>query len=76
MGSVRPPTGAEREKGALATVYPRGREGGVAVAKATPVHRQEGKLVPAVGAGEIGAGRRLSAWVGRGGTAEGVLIFP
>jgi hypothetical protein len=74
---VVPATPAEQEAGLLVTLLLKGRNGGVLVTKDTQVHRQMGKLVPVVAAGDIQAGQKASVWIdGRTGKAEGVLIFP
>lgn len=74
---VAPATEAEKQKGALVTVYLKDRKDGISVTKETPVHKQMGKLVPVVEIGEIKAGVKVSVWIDpKTGAAEGVLIFP
>ncbi len=74
---VVPATEAERKAGVVVTVFLKDRKDGVQVSKDTAVHRQMGKLVPVVEAGEIKAGLKVSVWIdSKTGAAEGVLIFP
>ena len=73
---VVPATDVEKT-GVVVTVFLKDRKDGVPVTKGTAVHRQMGKLVPVVEAGDITAGQRVSVWVdAKTGAAEGVLIFP
>jgi hypothetical protein len=74
---VVPATEVEKQKGVLVTVFLKDRKDGVPVTKETSVHKQMGKLVPIVEAGDIKEGQKASVWIdAKTGTAEGVLIFP
>jgi hypothetical protein len=68
---VVPATPAEKEAGLLATLFLKGRDGGVQVTKEAQVHRQMGKLAPVVSAGDIRVGQKVSVWVdGKTGKAK------
>jgi hypothetical protein len=74
---VVPATDAEKQKGVLVTVFLKDRKDGIPVTKDTPIHKQMGKLVPIVDAGEIKEEQKVSIWIdAKTGVAEGVLIFP
>lgn len=74
---VREATEAEQKAGVIATINLKGSDRPIEVTKQTDVHRQKGKLVPAVSANELKEGQRVSVWLrDKSNQAEAVLIFP